>query len=66
MLISAVEVLNKAKTPPFEINEEIETQVTEDLRLKYRYMDLRRDRMRENIIFRSKLSKFVRDFYDEK
>jgi len=62
--VQEIEVLNTSKTPPFEIDQD--KKVGEDIRLQYRYLDLRKERMRENIIFRSKLTKFVRDFYDEK
>ncbi|MFQ5933822.1 MAG: amino acid--tRNA ligase-related protein, partial [Dehalococcoidia bacterium] len=57
-------VLNPSKTPPFYINEDVE--VDESLRLKYRYLDLRRDRMQENIILRHRVVKYIRDFLDEK
>ncbi len=57
-----VAILNSSKTPPFYINEE--TEVDESLRLKYRYLDLRRSRMKENIICRHKIVKFIRDFLD--
>lgn len=63
VLISRVEILSVAKTTPFEID--YERQVSEEIRLKYRYLDLRRDRMRDNIIFRSRLTKFIRDFYEK-
>ncbi len=59
-----VEILNRAKTPPFYINEEIE--IEEPLRLKYRYLDLRRERMQRNIILRHHVVKFIRDFLDAK
>jgi aspartyl-tRNA synthetase len=57
-------ILNKAKTPPFYINEEVE--VEEGLRLKYRYLDLRRPRMKQNLILRHRVIKFIRDFMDAK
>ena len=57
-----VEILNRAKTPPFYINEEVE--IEEPLRLKYRYLDLRRERMQRNIILRHRVVKFIRDFLD--
>jgi aspartyl-tRNA synthetase len=57
-------ILNAAKTPPFYINEE--TEVDENLRLKYRYLDLRRQRMKENIVLRHKVVKCLRDFLDAK
>ncbi|MBA7624313.1 Aspartate--tRNA ligase [subsurface metagenome] len=56
------DILNPSKTPPFYINEE--TEVEESLRLKYRYLDLRRERMKENLILRHKVVKFMRDFLD--
>ncbi len=58
--INEVEVLNESKTPPFEIDQE--KDVNEELRLKYRYLDLRHDRMRNNIILRSNMMKETRDF----
>lgn len=64
VLISDFTILNKAITPPFEIDQEID--VAEDLRLKYRYMDLRRERMKNNVINRYKVIKSMRDFMDSK
>jgi len=55
-------VLNAAKTPPFYINEDAE--VEETLCLKNRYLYLRRPRMRDNLILRHKMIKFIRDFLD--
>ena len=57
-------VLNPSETPPFEI--ERDRPVDETLRLKYRYLDLRRDRMRDTIIFRHRVVKRMRDFLDER
>lgn len=57
-------ILNPSKTPPFYI--EREEEVDEALRLRYRYLDLRRQRMKENIIFRHRVVKFIRDFMDSK
>ncbi len=56
------DILNPSKTPPFYINED--TEVDESLRLRYRYLDLRRERMKENLILRHKVVKFMRDFLD--
>ena len=61
--IDEIEILNKSKTPPFEIDQE--KPVGEELRLKYRYLDLRHDRMKDNIILRHKLIKGIRDFLDK-
>jgi aspartyl-tRNA synthetase len=54
------EILNLSKTPPFYINEDIE--VDENLRLKYRFLDLRRARMQQNLLIRHQVVKFMRDF----
>ncbi|ANS75463.1 aspartate--tRNA ligase [Paenibacillus yonginensis] len=61
--ITEIEVLNTAKTPPFFIEDGIE--VDESLRLKYRYLDLRRPEMQNTLRLRSKASKIFRDFLDE-
>lgn len=59
-----VEVLNKSLTPPFEIMDNI--SVTEENRLKYRYLDLRRPTMQNNLRLRHKVCKKARDFFDER
>ena len=59
-----VTVLNQAKTPPFDVNQEGE--VDESVRLKYRYLDLRRVRMQRNIIHRHQIVKHMRDFLTER
>ncbi len=64
VIIMKAEVLNKAKTPPFEIDQNKE--VNEEMRLKYRYLDLRRERLRNNIVFRHKFIKRLRDLMDER
>lgn len=56
-------ILNKAKTPPFYISDEVE--VDEMVRLKYRYLDLRRPEMQKNIILRHKTIKAIRDYLDQ-
>ena len=61
--VAAVEVLNRAETPPFSVEERID--VEEVLRLKYRYIDLRRDDMRDNIVLRHRVVKAMRRFLDE-
>lgn len=60
--ISELEVLNEAKTPPFLIEDQV--AVDENLRLKYRYLDLRRPVMQQSMILRHKVSKAFRDFLD--
>jgi len=62
VIAESCRILNPAKNPPFYINEE--TDVDENLRLKYRYLDLRRQRMKENIILRHRVVKCLRDFLD--
>lgn len=62
VLCDTVEILNESKTPPFEIDRDGE--VNEELRLQYRYLDLRRDRMKRNVQIRHKTIKFIRDFLD--
>ena len=57
-------VLNESLTPPFYVNEEVE--VDELLRMRYRYLDLRRAGMRDTLILRHKVVKFMRDFLDER
>ncbi|KJS20324.1 MAG: aspartyl-tRNA synthetase [Clostridiaceae bacterium BRH_c20a] len=56
-------ILNKAKTPPFYIADELDAD--ELIRLKYRYLDLRRPEMQKNIILRHKTVKAIRDFLDK-
>jgi aspartyl-tRNA synthetase len=59
-----LEVLNTAKTPPFYIEDNID--VDETLRLRYRYLDLRRPEMRKNLMLRHKVIKIMRDYLDER
>ncbi len=61
--VSDVKVLNPAKTPPIYINKEEE--IDEQVRLRYRYLDLRKERMRRNLILRHQVIKFIRDYLDE-
>jgi aspartyl-tRNA synthetase len=57
-----LEILARSQTPPFPIN--VEADVDESLRLKYRYLDLRRPRLQRNLKIRHKLVKAMRDFFD--
>jgi aspartyl-tRNA synthetase len=59
-----IEILNRAKTPPFPIAEG--DKVDETIRMKYRYLDLRREQMQRNIILRAKVTKFIRDYLYER
>lgn len=55
-------ILNKAKTPPFYIQDNID--VDENVRLKYRYLDLRRPEMQQHIMLRHRVTKLMRDYFD--
>jgi aspartyl-tRNA synthetase len=59
-----LKVLNPSLNPPFYINEE--SDVDESLRLKYRYLDLRRERMQRNVILRHQIVKYMRDYLDDR
>lgn len=61
--IKSIEIINTSKTPPFPIEDNI--NVSEEIRLKYRYIDLRRERMKNSIIFRSKALNVTRNFFHE-
>ncbi|HKV56707.1 MAG TPA: aspartate--tRNA ligase [Ktedonobacteraceae bacterium] len=60
----SVVILNPSRTTPFPISDTI--SVDESLRLKYRYLDLRRPKMRDNIILRHRVVKVIRDYLDER
>ncbi|HEX7124331.1 MAG TPA: aspartate--tRNA ligase [Thermodesulfobacteriota bacterium] len=63
--VHALHVLNEARTPPFVIDDEAGgAEVSESLRLKYRYLDLRRPRLQRNLVLRHRAAKAVRDYYD--
>ncbi|NDJ86355.1 MAG: aspartate--tRNA ligase [Chloroflexi bacterium] len=59
--VNQIEILNAAKTPPFYINRE-EENLDEALRMRYRYLDLRRERMQRNIILRHEVVRYIRSF----
>lgn len=63
VIASEIKVLNKAKTPPFAIQDE--TDVSEDLRLKYRYIDLRRPALQETFKLRHQTTQAIRNFLNE-
>ena len=63
LVVTGLRVLSGAQTTPFEVRDGI--NVNDQLRLKYRYLDLRRPSMHEPIVVRSKIAKVVRDYYDE-
>ena len=60
--VTEVEILNESKTPPFTIEED--TDGGDELRMKYRYLDLRREVVRRNLELRHKVSKYTRQFLD--
>ena len=62
VLVRRLVVLNEAKTPPFPIADD--SPVSEDVRLKYRYLDLRRPRLQNNIVLRHKLTTAIRKYFD--
>ncbi|HFB99544.1 MAG TPA: aspartate--tRNA ligase [Phaeodactylibacter sp.] len=62
IVVTKLEILNESKTPPFTIDDE--TDGGDDIRMKYRYLDLRRNPVRSNIVFRSKLALETRKYLD--
>ncbi len=65
VVVSAIEILNSSKTPPFTIEDD-KSDVEEGLRLKYRYLDIRRPSLRNNLVIRHRTVKFIRDFLSNK
>lgn len=63
VMVNKLSILNEAKTPPFQIKEE--TDAGEDLRLKYRYLDLRRSSMQKNLMLRHQMYQITRKYFDE-
>ena len=63
VLVSKVIVLNEAETPPFAIKDN--TDAFEDLRLKFRYLDLRRPALQKNLLLRHRLAQLTRKYFDE-
>jgi len=63
VLAKDVEILNPSLTPPFEIEDE--SNVAEEARLKYRYLDLRRQKVFNNFVLRSKVNKIIRNYLDQ-
>lgn len=59
----SLRVLNPSLTPPFPINEE--SEIGDAIRLKYRYLDLRRQRMQQNLILRHRIITFIRNYLDQ-
>ena len=63
VMVNNLIVLNEAETPPFAIKDDIDTH--EDLRLKYRYLDLRRPKLQKSLILRHKMAQITRQYFDE-
>ncbi|MCL1789206.1 MAG: aspartate--tRNA ligase [Oscillospiraceae bacterium] len=61
ILVSELDILSKAQTPPFEITDE--TNVGEELRLKYRYLDLRRKELQDNLTTRHEIARATREYF---
>ena len=67
VLVSSINILNESKTPPFLVDGSIDANaVNEDLRLKYRYLDLRRNEAAQVLVTRHKISKAIWDYLDSK
>lgn len=62
ILAKKITILNESKTPPFEIDKDT-MLVNEELRLKYRYLDLRSERLHKNIVLRDKIIQFIRAYF---
>lgn len=63
VMVNNLVILNQAETPPFAIKDDIETH--EDLRLKYRYLDLRRPKLQKSLILRHQMAQITRQYFDE-
>jgi aspartyl-tRNA synthetase len=63
VMVDKLIILNEAKTPPFPIKDDVE--VSEDTRLKYRYLDLRRPKIQKNLILRHKMAILAREYFDK-
>lgn len=60
--VTNLEILNKAKTIPFEINDNNTANVDEEIRMEYRYLDLRSERMKNNLIMRDEVICYIREY----
>ena len=63
IMVTELRILSKAETPPVYIEED--SEVNENVRLKYRYVDLRRPDMQRNLILRHRVAKIARDYFDQ-
>jgi aspartyl-tRNA synthetase len=62
VIVSELEIMNESKTPPFSFDEE---EISENVRLKYRYLDLRRPALQQKLFLRSKLAAATRNYFDK-
>src|SRR3989344_5452627 len=65
IVVKEIKILNEAETPPFDLASD-GSEISEEVRLKYRYLDLRRPRMQKNLALRHRLIKLIRDWLDER
>ncbi len=63
VVVENLELINKSDVPPFETDSRVD--VNEDIRLKYRYLDLRREDLQKNLILRSQITKIIRDYMEK-
>lgn len=63
LYVNELRILNQSQTPPFEISDR--TKANEEIRLRYRYLDLRRSEMQHTLMMRHKIVKIARDYYDD-
>ncbi|MBU1992406.1 aspartate--tRNA ligase [Patescibacteria group bacterium] len=64
VVVKELEILNEADVLPFEVDQD--KDLSEEIRLEHRYLDLRRDRMKNNVIMRHKIIKYIRDHMDKR
>ena len=66
MVATDIRILSEAKPMPFEIFETNKGEDDEELRLKYRFLEIRREKLKQNLIFRTKMVKYMRDFMESR
>ncbi len=64
VIADSIEILNESKTPPFYINED--SEIDENIRLKFRYLDLRRSHMKDNLFMRHRVIQFMRNYLNDR
>ena len=63
IFVEELEILSQSKTPPFELD--VDKEIREDLRLEYRYLDLRKEKLQQNLRLRHDMGKAIRDYFDK-